>query len=127
MATPRPRPGIKPHRAQCREDRVGARLSITKDQTKSDGDFNRLDENGLLHGLDMTCLFNSVAQCPALSVASGLTASGLPTATQIVGRRFDDPTVLRIGKATEATRPWADGLRDLGKRYANQLTNGLTD
>ena len=89
------------------------------DQTKSDGDFNRVDENGLLHGLDMTCLFNSVAQCPALSVPSGLTASGLPTATQIVGRRFDDPTVLRIGKAIEASRPWADGLRDLGKRYAN--------
>jgi Asp-tRNA(Asn)/Glu-tRNA(Gln) amidotransferase A subunit family amidase len=97
------------------------------DQTRSEGEFSRVDENGLLHGLDMTSLFNSVAQCPALSVPSGLTASGLPTAIQIVGRRFDDPTVLRIGKAIEASRPWADGLRHLGKRYASRLKNGLTD
>ncbi len=55
----------------------------------------------------MTSLFNNVAQCPALSVPSGMTAGGLPTAAQIVGRRFDDPTVLRIGKAVELHRPWA--------------------
>jgi aspartyl-tRNA(Asn)/glutamyl-tRNA(Gln) amidotransferase subunit A len=47
-----------------------------------------------------------------------MTASGLPTAIQIVGRRFDDPTVLRIAKALEAARPWADGLAELGRRYA---------
>ena len=31
-----------------------------------------------------------------------------PTALQIVGHRFDDSTVLRIGAAVEATRPWAE-------------------
>jgi Asp-tRNA(Asn)/Glu-tRNA(Gln) amidotransferase A subunit family amidase len=88
------------------------------DQDAADRDFDAVDVEGRFHGLDMTALFNNVAQCPALSVPSGMTSSGLPTAIQIVGRRFDDPTVLRIGKVLEAARPWADGLTELGRRYA---------
>lgn len=71
-----------------------------------DSDFEAVDADGRLHGLDMTAPFNNVAQCPALSVPSGLTRDGLPTGVQIVGRRFDDPTVLRIGAAIERLRPW---------------------
>ena len=56
---------------------------------------------------DMTLVFNNVSQCPALSVPSGMTANGLATALQIVGRRFEDLTVLRIGAAIEKLRPWA--------------------
>ena len=76
------------------------------DNDGSDGDFLHVDDRGKLHGLDMTGVFNMVSQCPALSVPSGVTAEGLPTAIQIVGRRFDDPMVLRIGAAIEARRPW---------------------
>ena len=68
--------------------------------------FWRPDADGLVDGLDMTEIFNMTAQCPALSVPSGVTASGLPTALQIVGRRFDDPTVMRIGAALESRRSW---------------------
>jgi len=71
-----------------------------------DSDFELLDDAGRLHGLDMTCPFNLLGQCPALSLPSGHTAAGLPTAIQIVGRRFDDPTALRIGAAIEQGRPW---------------------
>jgi Asp-tRNA(Asn)/Glu-tRNA(Gln) amidotransferase A subunit family amidase len=60
-----------------------------------------IDAQGRLHGLDMTSPFNNVAQCPALSVLSGFTQDGLPTAVQVVGPRFDDPTVLEVGKAVE--------------------------
>ena len=49
---------------------------------------------------------------PAMSVPTGFSASGLPLSMQIVGRAFDDATVLRIGAAFEA----AMGL--LGKRPA---------
>ncbi|HUE46627.1 MAG TPA: amidase [Aestuariivirgaceae bacterium] len=66
-----------------------------------------VDAQGRLHGLDMTSPFNNVSQCPVLSVPSGFTGDGLPTAVQIVGRRFDDPTVLEIGKAVEACCPAA--------------------
>jgi Asp-tRNA(Asn)/Glu-tRNA(Gln) amidotransferase A subunit family amidase len=73
----------------------------------SDGDFNGEDAEGRYLGLDMTSLFNNVSQCPALSVPSGFTGDGLPTGLQIVGRRFDDLTVLDIGAALERVRPWA--------------------
>jgi Asp-tRNA(Asn)/Glu-tRNA(Gln) amidotransferase A subunit family amidase len=56
----------------------------------------------------MTSVFNLVSQCPALSVPSGFTAEGLPTGLQIVGRRYDDLTVLKIGAVLEQARPWSD-------------------
>jgi Asp-tRNA(Asn)/Glu-tRNA(Gln) amidotransferase A subunit family amidase len=72
-----------------------------------DADWDEIDGEGRLHGLDMTSVFNNLAECPALSVPSGLTADGLPTAIQIVGHRFDDPAVLNIGAAVEKLCPWA--------------------
>ncbi len=38
---------------------------------------------------------------PAMSVPTGFSKSGLPLSMQIVGRPFDEPTVLRIGAALE--------------------------
>jgi aspartyl-tRNA(Asn)/glutamyl-tRNA(Gln) amidotransferase subunit A len=43
---------------------------------------------------------------PALSVPCGFTASGLPQALQIVGRPFDEATVLRVGHAYEQAAGW---------------------
>lgn len=63
--------------------------------------------DGKMLSSDMTLVFNNVAQCPALSVPSGMHSSGLPTSLQIVGHRFDDATVLRIGAAIERLLPWA--------------------
>jgi len=80
--------------------------------------FWRRGADGRIDGLDMTEMFNMVGQCPALSVPSGMGAGGLPTAVQIVGRRFDDPTVLRIGAAIEERRPWRQWtLADLGGNH----------
>jgi Asp-tRNA(Asn)/Glu-tRNA(Gln) amidotransferase A subunit family amidase len=76
------------------------------DKTARDADFERVDEGGRLHGLDMTAVFNMVGHCPALSVPSGATAFGLPTAAQIVTDRFEDGLALRIGAVIEASRPW---------------------
>jgi aspartyl-tRNA(Asn)/glutamyl-tRNA(Gln) amidotransferase subunit A len=45
---------------------------------------------------------------PALAIPTGFSASGLPLGMQIVGRAFDEPTVLRIGAAYEATAGWSD-------------------
>ena len=64
-------------------------------------------DDGKLKGTVTTNLFNNVAQCPALSVPAGWTSGDLPSALQIVGHRFDDLTVLRIGAAIEQRRPWA--------------------
>lgn len=86
--------------------RYGALLSPTMAlpaplATEREMDFGGLDENGLYKGLDMCFPFNYTSRCPVLSVPSGFTLGGLPTGLQIVGRRHDEPTVLRIGKAIE--------------------------
>lgn len=74
----------------------------------SEADYGRLGEDGRYYSLELTFPFNLVGRCPALSVPSGLTPDGLPTGLQIVGRRFDDPTVLRIGAGLERVRPWSE-------------------
>jgi len=71
-----------------------------------DSDFSGLNHQGLLKCMDMTGAFNYMAQCPVLSVPSGF-SEGLPTATQIVTRRWDDALALRIGAAIEHGMPWA--------------------
>jgi len=68
--------------------------------------FDYDDAAGRCHALDMTLPFNAIARCPVLQVPSGTDAAGLPTGLQILGRRHDDATVLRIGAALEAARPW---------------------
>jgi aspartyl-tRNA(Asn)/glutamyl-tRNA(Gln) amidotransferase subunit A len=54
----------------------------------------------------LTPLFNLTGQ-PAATVPCGFTSDGLPIGLQIVGRRFDEATVLRASAAFEAARPWA--------------------
>ncbi len=51
--------------------------------------------------------FNLSGQ-PAASVPCGFTKDGLPIGLQIVGRRYDDVTVLRASAAFERARPWAN-------------------
>ncbi|WP_196814919.1 amidase family protein [Mesorhizobium sp. L2C067A000] len=38
---------------------------------------------------------------PALAICNGFTATGLPISMQIVGRKFEDDTVLRAGHSVE--------------------------
>ncbi len=56
-----------------------------------------------------TYAFNLTGQ-PAASLPCGFTRDRLPVGLQIVGRRFDDVTVLRAAAAFERLRPWA-GVR----------------
>jgi aspartyl-tRNA(Asn)/glutamyl-tRNA(Gln) amidotransferase subunit A len=47
----------------------------------------------------------NMSEQPAISVPCGVTAQGLPIGLQIVGRRHDDPGVLRLARAWESLRP----------------------
>lgn len=49
----------------------------------------------------MTLPFNMIGRVPVLNVPSGLSANGVPTGVQIVGRTYDDATPFRIGSALE--------------------------
>jgi Asp-tRNA(Asn)/Glu-tRNA(Gln) amidotransferase A subunit family amidase len=44
---------------------------------------------------------------PAISLPNGLGDDGLPVALQIIGRRFDETTVLSLAAAWERLMPWA--------------------
>jgi aspartyl-tRNA(Asn)/glutamyl-tRNA(Gln) amidotransferase subunit A len=50
----------------------------------------------------------NVAGYPAMSVCSGFGASGLPLAIQLVGKPFQEATVLRIADAFEKATPFRD-------------------
>jgi aspartyl-tRNA(Asn)/glutamyl-tRNA(Gln) amidotransferase subunit A len=48
----------------------------------------------------------NLTQQPAASVPCGFTANGLPAGLHLVGRMFDDQTVLRVAHAYERATPW---------------------
>ena len=48
----------------------------------------------------------NLTQNPAATVPCGFTPAGLPAGMQIVGRRYDDRTVLRAARAFERERPF---------------------
>ena len=51
-------------------------------------------------------LFNVTGQ-PAAVVPWGLDGDGIPTSIQLVGRPFDEATLLSLGAQIEKARPWA--------------------
>jgi aspartyl-tRNA(Asn)/glutamyl-tRNA(Gln) amidotransferase subunit A len=55
--------------------------------------------------LMQTMPFN-VTGHPAVSVPTGLSAGGLPLGVQLVGRPFDEATLLRAGRAVEVLSGW---------------------
>jgi Asp-tRNA(Asn)/Glu-tRNA(Gln) amidotransferase A subunit family amidase len=58
-------------------------------------------------GYSLTHQFNLLGHCPAITIPSGQTRLGLPTGLQIIGKPFDDLTVIRAAWAFEtAAGPW---------------------
>ena len=60
-----------------------------------------------------SCLFNLTGH-PALTVPCGFTAAGLPLALQIVGKAFDEATILQVGYAYEVQTPWHEQQPPIG-------------
>ena len=54
-------------------------------------------------------VFNLTGQ-PAASIPCGFSSGGLPIGLHVVGRLWDEATVLRASAAFEQARPWADKL-----------------
>ena len=63
------------------------------------------DPTSTLRGLSFTAPFN-VTGLPAISVPCGFTANGLPVGMQIVGKPFDEPTVLRAAYTYQQYARW---------------------
>src|SRR5215470_7567594 len=62
---------------------------------------------GLFEIPNFSMPFN-VTGTPALSLCNGYAAGGLPLSLQIVGRPFEDATVLRAGHTYENATPWKE-------------------
>lgn len=60
--------------------------------------------------MDIFTTFANLAGIPSLSIPFGF-ARGLPVGIQISGKRFDDPKVLRIGRAIEKFSPYNENGR----------------
>jgi Asp-tRNA(Asn)/Glu-tRNA(Gln) amidotransferase A subunit family amidase len=50
----------------------------------------------------------NVSGNPAMAIPTGFSGEGLPLSMQIVGRAFDEATVLGVGAAYEAEQSWRD-------------------
>jgi Asp-tRNA(Asn)/Glu-tRNA(Gln) amidotransferase A subunit family amidase len=68
---------------------------------ETDDDYMATLPDGRFKGLDMTCPFNLLPQCPALSLPISPSPQGLPIGLQIVGHRYADEDVLGIARAIE--------------------------
>ncbi|MDP1919123.1 MAG: Asp-tRNA(Asn)/Glu-tRNA(Gln) amidotransferase subunit GatA [Myxococcales bacterium] len=62
----------------------------------------KLDDPLAMYLMDVLTLPCSLAGLPGLSMPSGVSASGLPIGVQLLGRRFDEATLLRTAFALEA-------------------------
>ena len=71
------------------------------------GSIDFLDGSAVVERPFDTMPFN-VTGSPAMSVCCGYTDGGLPLSFQIVGKRFDEATVLRLAHAYEQATPWRD-------------------
>jgi aspartyl-tRNA(Asn)/glutamyl-tRNA(Gln) amidotransferase subunit A len=67
---------------------------------------------GELQWTQFTYPINLTGQ-PAASVPAGWTGENLPVGLQIIGRRFDERTVLRVARAIEQLQPWRDRWPEL--------------
>ena len=65
----------------------------------------------------------NLTQQPAASVPCGLTSDGLPVGLQIVGRPFDDWSVLQAAKAYEGADPHFDDIAGRFRMTGEVLTN----
>ncbi len=71
--------------------------------------FPRLDTPpDTLANADLFTVGASLAGLPAISVPRGLNAQGLPLAVQLVGRTFDEATLLRVAQHVEQPCHWSE-------------------
>jgi aspartyl-tRNA(Asn)/glutamyl-tRNA(Gln) amidotransferase subunit A len=68
----------------------------------------RLDDPVTMYLSDVLTISANLAGIPALSVPCGRDAAGLPVGLQLLGRPFDEATLLRVAAAHEATGDWPE-------------------
>ena len=78
---------------------------VTPTMTQPAAKFEGYDATATIKGPSFTAPFN-ITGLPAMSVPAGFTAAGLPVGIQVLGKPFDEPTVLRVGHTYERHARW---------------------
>ena len=68
----------------------------------------RIDDPLAMYLGDVFTVSANLTGLPAISLPAGLTQARLPIGFQLIGRAFDEATLLRIGDALENDAPWSD-------------------
>jgi len=87
-------------RAELQAAMAGLDVVLTAAQPSEAPKIDTLPKWDVFETPSFTMPFN-VAGYPAISVCSGFGAGGLPLAIQLIGKPFQEPTVLRIADAFE--------------------------
>jgi aspartyl-tRNA(Asn)/glutamyl-tRNA(Gln) amidotransferase subunit A len=64
---------------------------------------------------DVFTVPTSLAGLPAVSIRCGFSTSGLPVGLQLIGRAFDEATLLRVAHGYEQATPWLARRPDVGR------------
>jgi aspartyl-tRNA(Asn)/glutamyl-tRNA(Gln) amidotransferase subunit A len=81
-------------------DKVDAILTPTSPNAAFATDA-KMDDPVQMYLNDVFTVTANLAGLPGLSVPAGLSVEGLPLGLQVIGRAFDEATVLRVGRALE--------------------------
>ncbi len=116
------------HRVRAAMEGYDAMLCPTMAQpplpaAKADGRPGPFLDDGRVHAYDMTSVWNLAASLPVLSVPCGVHAApgyaGVPIGMQVVGHRWREDVVLRVGRAIELALPDAVSRRPSTKPGAS--------
>jgi aspartyl-tRNA(Asn)/glutamyl-tRNA(Gln) amidotransferase subunit A len=99
---------MRAHRPGARHATVMATVDVLMLPTRKPAGKLQLEApETLFTKTSFTTPFN-VGGNPAFAICNGFSEAGLPFPQQIVGRLFDDATVLRVGDAFERVTPWRE-------------------
>jgi aspartyl-tRNA(Asn)/glutamyl-tRNA(Gln) amidotransferase subunit A len=88
-----------------------------------------IEESMLLNGVDYLNMVTMLTRntkvvnylgLPAISVPCGFSASGLPIAFQLIGRPFDESTLLRVGHTYESATNWNRTVPKIAETLGNE-------
>jgi aspartyl-tRNA(Asn)/glutamyl-tRNA(Gln) amidotransferase subunit A len=110
-------------------DAAFARADLVVTPTAPGGAFGigeKMDDPLAMYLSDVFTTPASLAGLPAVAVPTGMDDRGLPLSMQIMGRPFDDATVLRAARALEAQVSWrcAPGFRQTGRQRGREAAAG---